>query len=167
MSVFYIPGVPDHVAARTMTVFDDPVRTEARYQPGLDGVEAALIRLNIAFDAGDVNWVRSILADMAWCLGIDADSFPRHPVSFWDAVHIVPDLEEAVLAGDLEEAMNCLFDMTHFMGMHALPASIHTKPSYSSWKATMREVRNDPRQHRKPLQPSSAVRETAPQFGCY
>jgi len=126
-----------------MTVFDDPVRTEACYQPGLDGIEAALTRLDIAFDDGDIGRIHSILADMAWCLGIDADSFPRRPVSFWDAACIVRDLEDAVTARDVEEAMNCLFNMTHYMGMPALPASIHAKPSYSAWKVAMRELCSD------------------------
>src|SRR6516165_7682840 len=77
MSLYYLPRVSDWTIPEGMTVFVNPLLTDSRYRPGLEGVAASMIRLSSVAGGRDWQSISSVLGDMAFCLGIEAAEVPH------------------------------------------------------------------------------------------
>jgi hypothetical protein len=134
MSVLYLPGVPDWAIAQEMTVYTNPLWTEIRYRPGLEGLAASLPRLEVAVARRDWQSTASAFGDMAACLGIEAANVPLRDPDFGSVSVLLGDLEDAVQAGPEPEAREILRDMLEAMGLTRTPranrfAGRQTRPS--------------------------------------
>lgn len=77
MTTVLLPGVPDEALLHEMTVYVDPLKTEARYQPGVKGVAASLISLECVVFGSDWQSISSVLGDMAMCMQIKCLDVPK------------------------------------------------------------------------------------------
>jgi hypothetical protein len=117
VSIFYLPDVPDWAVAQDMTVYTNPLLTEPRYRPGLEGVAASLPRLAEVASGRDWQTLSSVLGDMATCLGIEAAEVPHRDQDFGPVSVLYFELEDAVQAGRRQEAHEVLLDMLKAMGL--------------------------------------------------
>jgi hypothetical protein len=121
MSLHYLPGVPDWAIAQEMTVYTNPLLTEPRYRPGLEGVAASLPRLEVAVARGDWQSTASALGDMAACLDIEAAEVPHRDPDFGSVSILLGELVDAAQAGRQQEAREVLLDMLKAMRLTKKP----------------------------------------------
>lgn len=116
MSLYYVPGIPDEALVNEMTVFLDPLKTDPRYQPGVDGVSASLFSLNWASRQESFC---SILGDMAMCMNIPCRDLPKKIEHFDSEVvrSLIGELEEAVHAYDEGAVYGLLRKMLRAAGL--------------------------------------------------
>lgn len=132
MSVYLLPGVPDAVISKEMTVFVNPLETEAQYQSGLHGVAASLPRLAAALGR-DWQSISSALGDMAMCLDMEAADIPLRDPDFDSASDLYEKLYVAVHAGREQQVRHILRRMLAAMGLtkraHAELLHKHRQPA--------------------------------------
>jgi hypothetical protein len=121
VSLFYLPGVSDQAIATQMSVFDNPINTLPRYQPGVHGVAVSLGRLEDAIYDLDRMAVCSILGDMAACVGLNADVPPRGPMNLAAVCWNLKDLEDALETVDLDGVTAVVKDMANLMSLRIHP----------------------------------------------
>jgi hypothetical protein len=124
MSVFFAPGLPDHVAARAlgMSVFTNPIQTEGQYRLGLRGVRACLPRLASAC-AGHWQPLCSVLGDVAACVGIDAEEEPLGSVRTSAINDLYFRLRRAVRNRDLIAVRDLVVRMLRVMRLRWHPSA--------------------------------------------
>ncbi len=128
MSVIYLPRMSDRSAAATMSVFENPIHTLPRYQPGITGAAASFPRLEDAVAAWDEVDTAAVLADMAACLGLKASDLPgRHP-DLAAVDRALGELEEALSRADVPCVRQFLRLMLEDMGQLPPP----TKPALAT-----------------------------------
>ena len=112
MTFMILHGVPDEALLGELSVYIDPLKTEPRYQPGISGVAASLIRLESVIYGSDWQSISSVLGDMAMCLSIKCCDFPRrHGIDSQELQSLFCDLESAVIADDEPHVKSLLCKM--------------------------------------------------------
>lgn len=118
MTIAFLHGVPDEALLTEMSVFVDPLKTAPRYQPGINGVAASLIRLESVIYGSDWQSISSVLGDMAMCMNIKCRDFPfLARFSSRELESLYREFEEAVDGRDECLVRSLLGDMLHAAGL--------------------------------------------------